>query len=536
MSAMLSGWQTKQSLHSQLTPRCRLLGPKIPDIVVRAGICAQEAGDNKRQQVRERGISNSLRQYDTCAADSTCGCQRPCQALRLSGPGNRGMASAHCGEGSVRVGRVFRLLRNLLLLSFGIAIGLLGLRVWQTQRGPALHVWHTFIPAELHAADIDRIDWDGYIKAENALFDSVRANVTDNLRPDERTPLNRYYSGSPIYPGHFKPDWNRSYIMRPDGKPRGAVVLLHGLTDSPYSLRHVAEFYRAHGFVAIGIRLPGHGTVPSGLMDASWPDWMAATRLAVREAKQLVPEGKLHIVGFSNGGALAMKYAMDALDDPKLARPDQLVLISPMIGITEFARFAGLAGLPAMLPRFAKAAWLGIVAEFNPFKYNSFPVEGARQSWALTQALQSQIDRRASNGRLEGLPPILTFQSVLDSTVSTPAVINALYARLPANGSELDLFDINHNGKVGILFTTAAATALQRVLPPAKRLYRTVVVTNARAGSDAMVARITEVGSTESHDVPLSDTYPDSVYSLSHVALPFPPGDSLYGMKPDPND
>jgi alpha-beta hydrolase superfamily lysophospholipase len=50
------------------------------------------------------------------------------------------------------------------------------------------------------------------------------------------------------------------------------------------------------------------------------------------------------------------------------------VLISPMIGITVFARFVGFAALPAILPAFAKAAWLGIVPEFNPFKYNSFPV------------------------------------------------------------------------------------------------------------------------------------------------------------------
>jgi alpha-beta hydrolase superfamily lysophospholipase len=44
-------------------------------------------------------------------------------------------------------------------------------------------------------------------------------------------------------------------------------VLLHGLTDSPYSLRHIAKLYRERGFVAIGIRMPGHGTVPAGLTD-----------------------------------------------------------------------------------------------------------------------------------------------------------------------------------------------------------------------------------------------------------------------------
>ena len=41
-----------------------------------------------------------------------------------------------------------------------------------------------------------------------------------------------------------------------------------------------------------------------------------------------------------------------------------------------------------MLPAFAKSAWLSIVPEFNPFKYNSFPVNGARQSHRLTTALQ----------------------------------------------------------------------------------------------------------------------------------------------------
>jgi alpha-beta hydrolase superfamily lysophospholipase len=176
------------------------------------------------------------------------------------------------------------------------------------------------------------------------------------------------------------------------------VVFLHGLTDSHYSLRHIARRYREHGYVSIAIRLPAHGTVPGALTDVEWQDWMAATRLAVREAKRRIgPSLPLHIIGFSNGGALALKYALDA----KLARPDHLVLISPMIGITQFARFAGLAGLPSIFPAFAKAAWLSVLPEFNPFKYNSFPVNGARQSYLLTNALQQQITRLAS-GRDHG--------------------------------------------------------------------------------------------------------------------------------------
>src|SRR6516162_3921053 len=144
----------------------------------------------------------------------------------------------------------------------------------------------------------------------------------------------------------FSQDFNRSYVLEPDRVPAGAVVLLHGLTDSPYSQRHIARAYRDRGFVAIVIRLPAHGTVPAALTDVEWEDWSAATRLAVREARRrIVPSAPLHLVGFSNGGALAFKYALDAIGDPQQARPDRLVLISPMIGITRLARFAGLAGL-----------------------------------------------------------------------------------------------------------------------------------------------------------------------------------------------
>src|SRR3546814_16763025 len=59
--------------------------------------------------------------------------------------------------------------------------------------------------------------------------------------------------------------WNRSSVLVPEGAPVGAAVLLHGLTDSPYSLRHIARRYRAHGYVSVAIRLAGHGTVPAGL-------------------------------------------------------------------------------------------------------------------------------------------------------------------------------------------------------------------------------------------------------------------------------
>ena len=413
----------------------------------------------------------------------------------------------------------------------------LGVRVYDTQRGLPLEPWHTYVPHELRAEKLEAADWTQYLAAEAKIFDDVQREVSQKLEPGDRVPANRYFDGSPVYPAHFVQDFNRSFVLEPNGKPVGAVVLLHGLTDSPYSQRHIARFYRDHGFLAIVPRLPAHGTVPAALTDVEWEDWMAATRLAVREARRRTePSAPLHLVGFSNGGALALMYALDSIGDEKLSRPDRLVLISPMVGITRFARFAGLAGLPAIFPAFAKAAWLGIVPEFNPFKYNSFPVNGARQSHRLTQALQERIARYSREGRLGQLPPVLTFQSLIDFTVSTRAIVSALYAHLPENGSELVLFDVNRTAKFGPLLRNSADTALARYVPSGLRRYRLTIITNADDKSDGVIERVAEANSDADKSRSLGLSYPSGFYSLSHVALPFPTSDALYGITPDPSE
>lgn len=427
-----------------------------------------------------------------------------------------------------------KIIRNLGLLLLGAFVLFLGLRIYETERGPDLELWHTYTPDELDRDELDAADWMAYLAAEDEVLADIEINVGGELPADERIAANRYFPGSPVHPARFATNWNRSYILEPVGEARGAAVLLHGLTDSPYSLRSLARLYQDRGFVAVVIRLPAHGTVPGALTEVEWEDWLAAARLALREARRrLGSDRPLHLVGYSNGGALAVKLALDALDDERLPRAEQIVLISPMIGITAFARFAGIAALPAFLPAFAKAAWLSLVPEFNPFKYNSFPVNGARQASRLTRSLQQQINARARAGTLEGLPPVLTFQSVVDFTVSTRAVISALYNQLPANGSELVLFDLNRSAQFGPLLARTAETRLTRLLPSPPRAFRTTIITNATGNTGQMVERVVDAGSTEEQVRSLSLAYPTDIFSLSHVALPFPPSDALYGFAPD---
>ena len=60
------------------------------------------------------------------------------------------------------------------------------------------------------------------------------------------------------------------------------------------------------------------------------------------------------------------------------------------------------------------------------------------------------------------------------------------------------------------------------------------MIANAAPDQAAVVERVTEAGATTARETPLGIDYPRDVFSLSHVALPFPPSDGLYGSEPDP--
>lgn len=432
------------------------------------------------------------------------------------------------------------IVKFLLKASLFLLLAVFAVRGVEALRGPTLQPWHTQAPDDATASEIATMDWPAWMRREAMVFAQMQAEVTDQLPPEAQVRSNRYWAKSPLNPANLPTDWNRSYILEPAGPPQGAIVLLHGLTDSPYSLRHIAKHYQARGFVAVGLRIPGHGTVPAGLTRAEVADWEAATSLAVREASRRAPGKPLHIAGYSNGGALALTYALAAGTDQSLPRPSQIILLSPMIGLTPFARFAGLAGWPAIIPAFSNAAWLGIEPEYNPFKYNSFPVKAAAQSHALTVKLGKDIATAKANGSLARFPPVLAFQSAVDSTVSARAVVTGLFDQLPQNGSELVLADVNRAATVGLVLRPSARNALQGLLSPAPRRYRTTIIANAATETaqptDAAVARITEPGSTTEQSLPLAIPYRRDIFSLGHIAIPFPLTDGLYGLTPDPAD
>ncbi|WP_392562721.1 alpha/beta fold hydrolase [Orbus sturtevantii] len=412
-----------------------------------------------------------------------------------------------------------------------IILTLLFVRIYDSQKGEPLSLWHTVQLKELTAKQIDNATWHDYLLAEDALFVEVKQKITDQLTKPKRKVLNRYLAGNPVNPNEFATNWNRSFILQPQGEPQGAVVLLHGLTDSPYSLRNIALHYQAKGFVAIVIRMPAHGTAPVALTTVEWQDWLAATRLAVRTVENYITADKpLHLVGYSNGGALALMYSLDALSDPHLKPAQQIILIAPMIGVTGFAKLAGLVELPAILPPFVRTRWIDIITEYNPFKYNSFPVNGARQSYQLTAALQNKY-LHTNKTMLANLPPILTFISAVDNTIDNQATID-FYHYLADHNDTLVVFDVNRSRYTEPLLNDRAYQAVTDLLPPEPRDYNTIVVTNSDSQSLKTVAITTAFGQTAKKLTELTCEYPRHLYSLSHIGLTYPENDSLYGSQP----
>jgi len=428
--------------------------------------------------------------------------------------------------------RALRLILKLALWLLVLVSLFLLVRAFESRRGPELGAWHRITLAnEVHAGDVaDAYTWAQYQAAEARLFDEMAAKLAPGARPGRY----RYDAGSQLGAPAGTHDWNRSYESTP-ATIRGGVVLLHGMSDGPYSMRHLVARYEQAGYVVIVPRLPGHGTVPAGLLDVRWQDWSAVVRVAMRELRARTGPGKpLHLVGYSNGGALAVKYALDiaSSNQDDLPRADRIVLLSPMIGISPGAGLSRLLPMFGGIPYFEKSLWLDIQPEFNPYKYNSFPVNAAIQSYLLTTLLQAEILQLQARDRLGRLPPILSFQSVLDNTVETRAVVHALFDHLPANGSELVLFDINRASVLAPLLTPSATGFADTLRGKSPRTYRLTLVSNTSPDTLAVSERSFAAGSDAFRERPLGLAFPQSVYSLSHVAVPFPVDDGLYGLEP----
>jgi len=250
-----------------------------------------------------------------------------------------------------------------------------------------------------------------------------------------------------------------------------------------------------------------------------------------------VGQGTIHIIGYSTGAPLALDFALKALQGSESPVPASLVLISPAIGISPAAALAKWKRRLAILPGLGGLAWLQIEPEFDPYKYNSFATNAGEQVHRLTRSVSSRIAAQARSNPRKKLPPILVLKSTVDATVSTNAVVDRLLVHLAPNRHELVLFDINRFAVKSTLLISDPGPLTGRVMEDATLPFAVTLVTNENPDSTTVVARQKAAFTAEvQKSEPLGLAWPTGVISLSHVALPFPPDDPLYGRRPPEND
>ena len=312
-------------------------------------------------------------------------------------------------------------------------------------------------------------------------------------------------------------EWTPS-VDRCPGRTEG-VLLIHGLTDSPYAMRDLGEFFadrdgrrfKDRCFLVRSILLPGHGTVPGDLSDRPSPpiDWREHWTTAVEYGVRTFPAkvSGVWLVGFSTGAALSIHQALS----PGAEKIKGLILISP--AVRPKSPLAILADLHrAYSWAYVKAEWTDLHDDRDPVKYESF---AKHAGWELVS-----LDVSLSGGWLPFLlrqkgpqvtRPVFMAISCQDDTVDAPAAIDFFNDRVAAGALQKSRLVVFH----GVPADPTIAKEYDETNTACKARYD-------RTASD----RLTVI------PVASPDTKP-RVLDLPHIALPIAPGNEHYGERGD---
>jgi esterase/lipase len=239
----------------------------------------------------------------------------------------------------------------------------------------------------------ERLKFVEYVERNRDMLSRAHAGTADL---EKRVDGNAPFESKPL-PG-FPAGQHKPY--------RRGVLLTHGLSDSPYMMRHLAEFFRQNGFRVMAVLLPGHGTQPGDLLEVTWQEWSKTVAYGAYQLAEEVDE--LYLAGYSTGATLSVYHSL------RDYRVRGLLLFSPAIRITPKAALAKLHKLYSWLMPSAK--WVDIKPDLDIYKYESFTKNAAAQTYALTRQLQVQLRQHELD------IPVFVAASEDDMTVNTAAI------------------------------------------------------------------------------------------------------------------
>lgn len=206
-----------------------------------------------------------------------------------------------------------------------------------------------------------------------------------------------------------------SVAARPEltGGRRVGVLLSHGFTGSPYSMRPWGEHLAERGYAVEVPRLPGHGTSWQEMNRTRWEDWYAEV---TRAFEKLAAENDVVVAaGLSMGGALVLRLAADHSD-----RLAGVIVVNPAVQTLRKDVLA-LPVLKHVVPSFP-----GIVNDIkkpgvDEHGYPKTPLKAAASMFEGYKALRADLRRVTV--------PLLYFRSTVDHVVdesSEPIIVNGV--------------------------------------------------------------------------------------------------------------
>jgi len=185
------------------------------------------------------------------------------------------------------------------------------------------------------------------------------------------------------------------------GDHRG-VLVLHGFTGNPQSMRGLAQALADAGFTVELPLLPGHGTDMADLLPTRWSDWSGAAEAAYRDLAARCDA--VVVAGLSMGGLLAVWLAQHhpeiagiAVVNPLVAPPDASVIELAQVMLDSGEAVAPGIGSDIAKPGAEESAYPGL------------PIEAALSLFAAAAEVEGALESVAC--------PVLVFTSSEDHVV-----------------------------------------------------------------------------------------------------------------------
>lgn len=197
------------------------------------------------------------------------------------------------------------------------------------------------------------------------------------------------------------------------------ILLVHGLSDSPYVFRDLANALSARCVHVRTLLLQGHGTRPGDLVEAEADVWRGQVDAHFAALRDTVDHA--FIGGFSLGGALATERALD-MSQPA---PAGLLAVAPAWELNGLRDYLWLAPYAAVFRDFVEQE-----PELNPVKYESLAINAAAQVADVRAGVQSMLTARE---RID--LPLMLVATEADSVINLPFLADQFTSRFehPAN-------------------------------------------------------------------------------------------------------